>query len=199
MKKGFKQIIGYVVLIAVVIAVVAFLTSGLGSSKTTYQDVVKLFEEEKVKEFTLDNSGALKMKTADGKTVEYKIWWLDKFQEDVGESIQKGIENGTLEKYDLPTHETPAWLSYLPFIIVIVLMVAMWIFMIRQASGKGGAAHSFGKARAKVNTADKSKVYFKDVAGCDEEKEELVEIVEFLRDPGKFTRLGAKIPTGSFS
>ena len=196
MKKGFKQIIGYVVLIAVVIAVVAFLTSGLGSSKTTYQDVVKLFEEEKVKEFTLDNSGALKMKTADGKTVEYKIWWLDKFQEDVGESIQKGIENGTLEKYDLPTHETPAWLSYLPFIIVIVLMVAMWIFMIRQASGKGGAAHNFGKARAKVNTADKSKVYFKDVAGCDEEKEELVEIVEFLRDPGKFTRLGAKIPHG---
>ncbi len=196
MKKSTKQIIGYVLLIAVVVGVVALLTSGLGSSDVTYQEVVSLFREEQVKEFTLDNSGTLELQTVDGKKIEYKIWWLEKFEADVGEDIDRALEDGTLEKYDLPTHETPAWLSYLPFIIVILLMVAMWIFMIRQASGKGGAAHNFGKAKAKAGADEKSKVYFKDVAGCDEEKEELVEIVEFLRDPQKFTRLGAKIPHG---
>ena len=79
--------------------------------------------------------------------------------------------------------------------ILLIAVIAVFVFARRQTNGKDGV-RGFGKARAKLGSEEKNKVYFKDVAGCDEEKEELTEIVEFLRDPAKFARLGAKIPHG---
>ena len=89
-------------------------------------------------------------------------------------------------------------MSLIPYVIIIVLMIALWIYVMNQATGRGGASrmNSFGRARVKLGTEEKKKVYFKDVAGCDEEKEELKEVVDFLRDPTKFTKLGARIPHG---
>ena len=86
----------------------------------------------------------------------------------------------------------------MPYVLVIVIVIILWVVVMKQAGGAGGAGKisSFGKARVKTPQNDKNKVLFTDVAGADEEKEELQEVVEFLRDPAKFTHLGAKIPHG---
>ena len=95
-----------------------------------------------------------------------------------------------------PSQAMPWWVSLIPYAIIIVFII-IWIVIITKASGKNGKINSFGKSKAKVTTPDaKNRVLFTDVAGADEEKEELQEIVQFLKDPGKYTKLGAKIPHG---
>jgi len=94
-----------------------------------------------------------------------------------------------------PPDQNPWYLQMLISWLPMILLVAIWIFFMRQMQG-GGKAFSFGKSRAKLLTPDQKKVTFKDVAGCDEAKEELEEIIEFLKDPHKFQRLGGKIPKG---
>jgi len=91
----------------------------------------------------------------------------------------------------------PWWVSLLPYVIVIVLFIVMWMFVMNQSmGGKGSKMNSFGRSKARLISADKNKVLFRDVAGADEEKAELEEIVEFLRNPDYFTKLGARIPHG---
>jgi cell division protease FtsH len=94
-----------------------------------------------------------------------------------------------------PPDQNPWYLQMLISWLPMILLVAIWIFFMRQMQG-GGKAFSFGKSRAKLLTPDQKKATFKDVAGCDEAKEELEEIIEFLKDPHKFQRLGGKIPKG---
>ena len=92
--------------------------------------------------------------------------------------------------------EDPRWMEWVPLLVTIALFGLLWYFMMRQQAGGGKGMMNFGKSRARLNDPASNKVTFKDVAGADEEKEELKEIVQYLRDPKKFTRLGAKIPTG---
>ena len=90
----------------------------------------------------------------------------------------------------------PWWLEFIPYLITFALFGLLWFFLMRQQSGSGKGMMNFGKSRARLSDPNGAKVTFSDVAGAEEEKEELKEIVQFLKDPRKFTKLGAKIPTG---
>ncbi len=98
--------------------------------------------------------------------------------------------------YAKPPETTPFYMQLLMSWLPLIILVAIWIFFMRQMQGGGGKAFSFGKSRARLLNQDDAKVTFKDVAGIEEAKEELTEIVDFLKDPAKFQKLGGKIPKG---
>ena len=206
MKNSFKIAIFYIVLIGILIVATASLWNSVPTESLLYSQVVDLFKNEQVREFKVDEDNTLTMNvrimnndgTEGETTLTYQLSDIDMFREDLGELIESQHEAGIITAYDYPPpYEIPWWLSLLPYIVVIVLFVAMWIYVMNQANGgKGSKINSVGRAKAKLITADTARVYFKDVAGADEEKAELEEIVEFLRNPEYFTKLGAKIPHG---
>ncbi|MBE6541805.1 MAG: ATP-dependent zinc metalloprotease FtsH, partial [Ruminococcaceae bacterium] len=205
MKNGFKVAIFYIVLIGIILISTASLWSSIPQEKLVYSDVVELFKTEQVKRFEVDEENNLTMAVTvtlqdgtEGEVIHtYRLRSLDLFIRDLGDTIAEQHARGIITDYDYPPpYNVPWWVSLIPYVIVIVLMIAMWMFVMNQAGGKGSKINSVGRAKAKLVTADKAKVYFKDVAGADEEKAELEEIVEFLRNPGYFTKLGAKIPHG---
>ena len=117
------------------------------------------------------------------------------------EQAREGYGVGILNSYDIrPANSFPWWVSFIPAILVVVALIALYYFAMKkmmQGGGPGGAKMGgFGKAHVKMPTDDKNKITFRDVAGADEEKEELVEIVDYLKAPTKFARLGARIPHG---
>ena len=206
MKNGFKIAIFYIVLIGIILIATASLWNSIPQDKLNYSNVVDYFVNEQVKEFTVDENNnltmTLRVTLADGTEGEtyatYKLRSLDLFIKDLGDLIKEQHSRNIITAYDYPPpYSIPWWVSLIPYVIVIILLVAMWMFVMNQATGgKGSKINSVGRAKAKLVTADKAKVYFKDVAGADEEKAELEEIVEFLRNPEYFTKLGAKIPHG---
>ena len=110
--------------------------------------------------------------------------------------VKVSLKDGTLTKVDYITTTIPWWAQFLPYLILVVLIGAFWYFMMNKQSGGGAGPMQFGKARAKLAQDGKNKVTFNDVAGADEEKAELQEIVEFLKNPQKFVQIGARIPKG---
>jgi len=200
-QSNLKTFIIYAVVIAIIVAVVSFLVRGTATEqeKLQYSDIVKYFKEEKVEKFTITNEEVLEfyLKEEPKKKVEYSLDSSDYFREDLGEVINEQLSNGILQSYEYePEKVYPIWVSFIPYILLIVAFVVLYVVMINKTVGKGGRMNSFGKARVKTNQDTKEKVLFADVAGADEEKEELQEIVEFLKNPQKYAELGAKIPHG---
>ena len=185
-------------IIFLVIAVVlsTLFTKSAEKEALTYDKITAYINNEQVAEVYISNANIITLtlkEEAGGGKVEYKVADVSRFRADYDQKIaEQGI------KYEVQPETTfPWWASLLPWVIMIIIFIVIWVVFFRQMNGKGGKMNSFGKARVRTpNPNDKSKVLFSDVAGADEEKEELVEIVEFLKDPAKFTKLGARIPHG---
>ena len=168
-----------------------------------YSDIYDLFAAEQVDSFSLSDTTLtlnLKSPDEDGNTKEiYYISSFSVFYNDFNDLVVEQYEAGIISEYDYPAvSSTPWWVMFIPYLIIALIIFALWMFMINRASGGGQArdAMKFAKARATVGIREEDRVTFNDVAGADEEKAELQEVVDFLRNPDKYTRLGAKIPKG---
>ncbi len=222
MKKNLFSIFSFILLVAVIITAVSFILKLTGDEKPVYSDIVELFEnigvdgKEQVKTFKLEASNKLTVVTTGDKEIIYVLQDRQRFYDDCYgyvlaynqkiEQENQGVASENQVKkleYDLVEPKSiPVWVSILPYLAIILLLGGLGIWVFKQsANGKGApggrSGPAFGKSRAKINVPDdKKKILFSDVAGADEEKEELQEIVQFLKDPDHFTKLGAKIPHG---
>ena len=193
--KGFGL---YLLILVFLLAGVSYVVSQTSRTEPiTYLDVYKYFQEEKVDQFKVDGGTLTMHLKDDGRVVSYDLGnYFSVFYEELGETIQEQEQNGTMTEVNYITTEIPWWANFVPYLILIVLLGAFWYFMMNKQSGGGAGPMQFGKARAKLAQDDKRKVTFNDVAGADEEKAELQEIVEFLKNPQKFVQIGARIPKG---
>ena len=198
MKNNGKVIIFYIILIVGMLVASSALLGTEEPEKLSDSDVYELFLNEQVDSYTVRNDNTLELSTKDGKDISVKLSNLAIFESDLKELILEQKKKGIITEFDYEEPvDFPWWVSFLPYVIIVIVFIGLWIFIMNQAAGgKGGKINSFGKSRAKLGTNEKSKVLFTDVAGADEEKEELQEVVEFLKNPAKFTKLGAKIPRG---
>ena len=199
-----RDVILYLMLILLMVFAVTTLQRMDQSRDPTYGQVRTLFEQERVQSFSLEgNNLTLEVRGEGDATsiLHYEVANLYIFYNDLHELIDQQRASGVLLDCDYkPGIESSWWFGLLPYLIIILVVGAFWYMMyLRQAnasSGGGPGPSRFGHARTRTLADQGKKVTFNDVAGADEEKEELQEIVEFLRDPQKFIALGARIPKG---
>ena len=209
MKRNTKTIILYAVLTIALVAVCwTLLTSKDNAEKVKLGEVIALFDENKVTEFTINSVNTLVVKTTElsetGSQLEYQMTLRDVnlFYTMIRPYVEAQMElpaserTLVIENCDLePLKTTPWYMALLPYLVMFVVMIVLWFFIMNRMNGEGKMG-SFSKARVKMPSKEKDRVFFSDVAGADEEKEELREVVDYLKDPTKFRKLGAKIPRG---
>jgi len=198
-KRTARDLLLFVAAILVLVTMATMLWESEQPPEPIYSDIVRDFEQEKVQSFVIDG-GILSMTLRDGTKKVFDISDPQihaDFRMDVGELIKKQRSEGIIESDDRkPEQGTPWWMMFLPYLLVIGAIGLMWYFMYNKADGGASKTMRFGKARTKLGSDEKKKVTFADVAGADEEKAELAEIVEFLKNPKKFVDIGARIPKG---
>jgi len=185
----------YLLIILILMGTVGILLDNPTVETTTYSDVINYFENKQVKKFVISDLD-LHMELTDGKTIVYPLPDLDVFLYDLGDTIKAQRADGTIEMQDYEVTSIPWWVSLLPYVIIIGVLFIFWYVMMNKQDGSTRSAMNFGKSRAKLVGEDGKKVNFGDVAGADEEKKDLEEIVDFLKDPKKYLQLGARIPKG---
>ena len=193
----------YVLLIVIMMAVIFTMTGEKDTNKIkNYSDLVDLFTEEKVQSFRTEGSTIiLEVRTGDAiaptEEMKYDLYSFGVFYEDFKDIIKTQYKSGVLEEYDYDEgFVAPWWASMIPYVLVMVGVMALWYVMMNKAGGGAGGIAKFSKARTRLGSDEKNKKTFADVAGCDEEKEELSEIVDFLKNPKAYTAMGARIPKG---
>lgn len=187
---------------AVVLVLVLSWASGLfgpARNAVPYSQVLTLFEKEQVRSFVVEgNTLTLYLNTPYGgkTTLSTVLSDPDVFRQELGDTIREQTASGVLESYDfLPKESFSPYSLILPLLIVGLVLLAVWSILMGKMSG-GNPLNNFGKARTVLGIPDGKKVTFDDVAGADEEKAELQEVVDFLRAPEKYTAIGARIPHG---
>ncbi len=206
MKKNRNQArdIGFYALILVILmATVWSMTSQPDTTgNVKYSEIVDLFQKEQVEtSTTVGNKITLELREPynGNSTVTSELGSVDYFYQQMTPLLQEQYKKGVLKYYEYaPTQTTPWWIQFIPYLVLLLIFGIFWYAMMKTAAKNGGAggAMKFGRARTRLGQDEKKKVTFDDVAGADEEKEELQEIVGFLRNPASFTAMGARIPKG---
>lgn len=188
-----------VILLAVIYTM---LTPQQPQEELTYSEIVDMFKEEQVESFVIEGSTLIITPKGAAETdpdITYDLYDVGLFINQLGSLIDEQHEAGIISEYDYKTGwVAPWWLSMIPYLLIIVAFFALWYYMMNKAGGGGGApgVGKFGKARTRLGSEEQKKVTFKDVAGCEEEKAELEEVVNFLKNPKSYTDMGARIPKG---
>ena len=198
----------YILLLVIMVAVIFTMTRDTEPDQIeSYSELVDLFKQEKVQSFVYrpgssTNRVILEVRPGDAveptKQMSYDLYSFSVFYEDFRDIIEQQYADGILESYDYETGVIiPWWASILPYVLLMGGALVLWYVMMNRMGGGGaGGVARFSKARTRSGSDEKNKKTFNDVAGCDEEKEELAEIVDFLKDPKAYTAMGARIPKG---
>ncbi len=216
-KKGVRNLILALIVPVAIIVVVLMMTNNTKKDDVKYSEILKYFDYRQTQSQTVESwnfsleTGKLKINLLPekegekGKTINYEVPNISKFEADYTELFEEGRANKPDAAilgaaYDIEPQKEPSWIiSWLPTILLIGIMILFWVIFMRRmnnAMGDNNKTMSFGKAKYKKVDDEKKKTTFNDVAGADEEKEELSEIVEFLKNPKKYNELGAHIPKG---
>ncbi len=204
MNKYWKPIGLYALIFVIILAVLAFNNEGVTPPQKdqkayTYSDLVSELEGGNVKELEVSRSkevgdfGTVEATLSDGSIISVNIPSISTFQERVDQKVAEGdsikVTTKDVQKESLLS-------ALLPSLIMMIVMVLFFMLLFNKLQGGGSKMASFGKSKAKMSVEGENKITFENVAGCDEEKAELEELVHFLRTPQKFTDLGARIPKG---
>lgn len=198
-----------ILIIIILMANLVGLVNNEGDKSISYTQFLNVIKQGNIKEVVVTDKNLVgiykdtKVKDFPKSGYDFKTYLpsVDRLYQDI--AATKGITPEKIKATDFgfiftvqPVPEPPWWMSILPFGVILVLFVVFWFVFMQQSQGGGNRVMSFGKSRAKLHTDDKHRITFEDVAGADEEKDELKEIVEFLKNPKRFIDLGARIPHG---
>ena len=191
----------YLALLLAILALIGCLMQPR-TAEPSYAEVKALFEQEKVRSFTLSDTTltlTLREEVGGRTTLVKDVYDFDLFYDDLNDLVEAQHSAGIIEDYDYGADHSPNYLQmFLPYVIAVLGIFAIWYFLSMRAGNSGGTGNmaKFGTAAVRSGKDNKRPTTFADVAGADEEKEELQEIVDFLREPDKFIDLGARIPKG---
>ena len=197
--KKSKGIFAYLLVAAVLILVFAYMIPKFSKPKGEfeYTEIISHFDKLEVSYYTLDlGTGELELKLKDGTEIDYSVPNVSIFLDDTEDyrlKYNKANPDAPLEQDYFKITDNSWLVTYLPTFLILIMGIVLFVFMMRQAGG--GRFNNFGKANIKNHVSDK-KMTFSDVAGAEEEKFEMAEIVDFLKNPMKYTEMGAKIPRG---
>ena len=205
MKKiSLRDISFYALILLIFLGTLWTLQSMDAGDRPTYAQVRRALEQQNVETLVVDQDNNLILNLKDGGTLTYELSSFELFYLDFNDTIVNQWRAGIISDYDYILEDTtpPLWMTFLPYLAILLVFGLLFYFMFIRQNGAGGGGGGdrtarFGRARTRTLSDQGAKhVTFADVAGADEEKEELQEIVEFLRDPDRFVSLGARIPKG---
>ena len=194
MKKFSSATAWIIVLIVVILAALTIADMGKSSGDIPFSKFQTSWMNDEIKSFQVSEDRM----TVSGKFTNDTPYVTTVPLERLIQFIGENPKNGRVEENYIKPANIPIWVQYLPTVLLLLMLVAFWFIFMQQSQGGGGSrgVMNFGKSRAKMATPDKKKVTFDDVAGADEEKAELAEIVDFLKQPKRYIEVGARIPKG---